>query len=177
MLRSSRIRFLCRLLSTSMAWAMMPALVWGGVPTVTCACVSCHCASDCEVLGGTIRCSAGEVCCPKLGCSCCGCEGGSCASGCCHCCADKPAVREVPIPVPLAGKNAVCKSSSGCRASLTAQVAVKAPLVRSQDHQPAALGVFEPKAALPPVYAVEGAGQFNTGPPDDLVVTLRRLVI
>jgi hypothetical protein len=97
--------------------------------------------------------------------------------GCCCCRGNHKAAEQQSTcdNAPVKGINA--QSDHSCQASISAQVAVQHPVVKAADQQPPMLDVIPQAASVASNTASLTASEFNTGPPLDLVVKLRRLVI
>jgi len=178
MLRPSQVRrMLRRLFTAGMAWLMIPLVVWGGIPAVSCACVNCQCGTTCKLSGGAAS-SGTQVSQTKTACCCCGCGHCSCKTGCCCCCGGGcKATDKESTSVCLLGKGVGAKPADSCRLSVSAQVAVQPAVVKAVDQHPLTLDLALPTISYGSNCALRSTGQFNTGPPLDLVVKLRRLVI
>lgn len=175
--RASQIRRMFRrLFSAGLAWLMVPLVVWGGVPAVSCACVNCQCGAACEFHAG-VGYSSAQCCQPKIACCCCGCGHCPCAAGCCCCGGSHKAPNQESTCSRLPGKSVGSQPDHRCRASVSAQDAVQFVIVKATDLPSFAAGAVQPIRSIDCNRALQSAGEFNTGPPPDLVVTLRKLVI
>lgn len=176
------IRALRRQLHVSLVWASLPLVFFSGLPSVSCACAVCHCGVSCQVSGHAAETAAtpsAEKGQSQFTCCCCCCCGGHC-DGHCPCCQAHKSEAKTPAGA------AKCEAPHGrgysapsdqCRVSVSATAAVSASVVAFEHHQPLSLDIPAAPLAGQFGYAVQRFAGFDTGPPTDLVVTLRRLVI
>jgi hypothetical protein len=182
MIGNSIIRSLGRRFSAGVIWAMIPLAAWGGMPTLSCACLDCHCGATCEFAShGTANPAAAN---PsdtvdshnQTGCcSCCGCANCQCAAGCC-CCQMKKFASKAPT-CKHEGAPGFSQSQDGCKTSVSTVTAIRPTLVALNSHQPWVVAIFPPISASQSNRTLDRADPLNTGPPVDLVLTLGRLLI
>jgi len=174
MLSNSITRFVRRGFSASMVWAMIPLAALAGLPTASCACLKCQCGAACEFASHSASSRAGGE---PAGCSTCCCNHCPCAGTSHCCCLAKLAAAKKLVCQHLPGKGFNSPESSGCRTSITAVAGIRATTVAIADgYQPLSLDV--PAVALSDTSSGSlDRTSLNGGPPVDLVVTLRRLVI
>ena len=156
-------------------WAMIPLAALAGLPTARCACLKCDCGVACKLTShSAMNPVAGE----QAGCSACCCAHCPCTGTSHCCCLAKLAAATKQTCQHLPGQGYNSSDSNGCRTSITAVAGIRATTVGiADDVQPLSLDV--PAVALSSLssWSLDLAGRLNTGPPPDLVVTLRRLVI
>jgi hypothetical protein len=176
MFSNSPIRRLKRQLSKGLVWAVLPLAFSGGMPTVSCACATCECGASCGLPGhpacGNAAASAGR----KEGrCQCCN---GHCDGKCC-CCLKKQPSRQPQSVSPHDSTARLCSPpASRCVVSISAPAAaVTAATVGIDHHQTLSLDVPVTLDLPQAVVAVDHFDGFDTGPPVDLIVILRRFVI
>jgi hypothetical protein len=178
MIGISRVRAIHRRLNAGVLWAMIPLAAWSGIPTARCACVNCHCGAQCGIGSHSATgCSPASDSVKKTDdCSCC-CGHSSSADGCC-CCHPKQPTPMQETCRRLPGNGFDSQSPHSCRMAISAVAGVQATMVVVSDHQPLAMDVLAPSASSQTNHsALDRGDAFDTGPPVDLVVTLRRLVI
>jgi hypothetical protein len=169
------IRTLHRHFSTAVVWAMVPLAVLGGVPTVSCACVNCHCEAACgSNMHGAAKSCLDSGSSRQAGC--CSCCCGHCSGGPGCCCQGKNVAHHAPPAAHQAGTGFEAQHN-GCRTSVSVVTAIQTTKVVVSDHQPLTADVLTLNFPTRPIWSLDRTGEFNTGPPVDLVVTLQRLVI
>jgi hypothetical protein len=174
MFSKSTIRFIRRGFAASMVWAMIPLAALAGLPTASCACVKCECGAACVFASHSpSSCAGGE----KAACSACCCNHCPCAGTFHCCCLAKLAAAKKPTCQLVPGKGFNSPDSNGCRTSITAVAGIRATSVAIADgYQPLSMDVPGVALSSTSSWSLDRTS-LNTGPPLDLVVTLRRLVI
>ena len=165
-------RFVRRWMYSGTVWAMIPLAAWGGMPVAQCACDFCDCGSECGANSSSPT---------KNSCGSDGAIDRCCAAGQCNCCREAGVacggqVRNDAARKPV-GKALGIAAAPSCRMTVTTVPAVSArSVVISGQHQ-ATLQRDHSQTFAKLVKPFDLRDPLDTGPPSDLVVTLRRLVI
>jgi len=170
-------RILRRGVRVGLAWALIPLIAWGSIPTLHCACENCQCgstcsfASECGAQAGHVPASEKTPCC---GC----CRGGhcSCPGGCCCCKAKQLAAKGQSCPQSH-GKDVNSFKAPGCRTSITTSTAIRTNLTVVDNAHSLAMDRLSTTYGTQATVSHERAFVLNTGPPVDLVMTYQRLLI
>jgi len=178
MVGASLFKLLNRRFYSGVIWAMIPLAVASGIPTVSCACVDCHCGSACAFgkcgsAGGDAVESTHQAChCP----CCCGghCSGACC---CCGCCKGKQGTSNASTSQHPAGKGFGAPPSNNCRVSIAAVVCIPTTMVTADKQLVLVVDLFSATPSFGTLWGVDRTAEIDSGPPVDLVLTLNRLVI
>lgn len=167
MFGNSRTHFVRRCFSPALVWAMAPAIVWAGVPSINCACVTCQCGARCSF---DPRSGSGDTStCRHADCSC---------AGTSHCCCKATLVAATVSSCPHPSESGFDKSDQGgCRSSVKLLTGIRTNIVVADDDQPLAIDLPAATVQNQARRSFDRTDALNTGPPVDLVVTLRHWII
>ncbi len=175
-------RFVRRWMYSGTIWAMIPLAAWGGMPIAQCACDFCQCGSKCDhILHGNGTGANGSSLPTKNSCGTDGAIDRCCSDGQRRCCCEAGVACGGQVANDAArkpvGNGFGIAGAPSCRMTVTTVPAVRAQLVVMCDYHLATLQLDDSQPFAKPVKPFDLRDPLDTGPPSDLVVTLRRLVI